>query len=415
MSGLSGRLANAVRRLRDRASPRPPQRLTLRITPELGALRTVADARTDFASSGPDAVTAVWATGGHVDTPDLQRRLEGRTGGEDRPDWHDGLGGGPIYDVHIHRLRDVLHAPEFGAVIDQDGRVMKASIGEALFLTPTLAALPGVTMDQDRPVLTVPRRLPHLTSAAVFMAWGGRFNYGHFLIDCISGLAALDRAGLLDDRPLVTPPLTAWQREMIGLLLGPEGLARVHEISAPLIRIDDVVYASTMDHFLHAPNSPLDWVRDQILAKVDLADGGQRRLYVSRRGDDKRRMVNEAELETALVARGFTVVHPQALSVAQQVALFRDADVVVAPTGAALANALFCKPGTKVFEILPSNFVGIWTRGLCHLAGVDWHGYFAPSPLQEQDVLIGGVLQPGMSFQWRTPLEPFLEFLDARL
>ncbi|MBU4433086.1 MAG: DUF563 domain-containing protein, partial [Alphaproteobacteria bacterium] len=163
------------------------------------------------------------------------------------------------------------------------------------------------------------------------------------------------------------------------------------------------------------PNQPLAWVRAQMLAHIDPSDTGLRRLYVSRRGDDKRLMINEAELEAELEARGFTVVRPETLPVARQIALFRDADIIVAPTGAALANALFCKPDAKVFEIQPSNFVGIWVRGLCHFVGADWHGFFAPSPLNEREIYIGGTIRPGTSFQWMTPLPAFLDFLDTRI
>jgi capsular polysaccharide biosynthesis protein len=270
-------------------------------------------------------------------------------------------------------------------------------------------------MVEGEAMMTVPRRLPHVKTGAVFMAWGGRFNYGHFLLDCLSSLAALHQAGLLKEARPVTPPLNAWQKESIRLLLGEKGAARVREIEAPVLRVDDVVFASPMDHFLHAPNRPLDWVREQMLAHVDLPDTGARRVYLSRRADDKRRMVNEEALEAEMVRRGFAIVYPQQLSVAAQIATFRDADIIVAPTGAALANTLFCKPGAKVFEIQPTNYAGIWVRGVCHLAQADWHGFFAPSPLQEQDMHLEGALRPGLSFEWLTPLDDFLAFLDARI
>ena len=63
---------------------------------------------------------------------------------------------------------------------------------------------------------------------------------------------------------------------------------------------------------------------------------------------------------------GFEVVRPEALGVVEQISLFRHATVVVGATGAAFANCLFCPPAAKIFEIQPSNYTGIWTRGLCH-------------------------------------------------
>lgn len=37
--------------------------------------------------------------------------------------------------------------------------------------------------------------------------------------------------------------------------------------------------------------------------------------------------------------------------------MFSDADVVVGPHGAGLANALFCTPGAQLLELLPSRDV----------------------------------------------------------
>lgn len=413
--GLSGRLAGALRRWRGRDAPTKSQTLDLKIVPELDALTHVESIIDSFTHPEIHNAVASFAIGIPLTEDAMRAWLVGRTAGEDCPSWHDGSGGAPVFGVTVARIRQAFHTPEYGAVIDRRGRVMKSTVGEALFLTPTLAALPDVTLVNDAPVLTPPLEPPHLKSAGVFMAWGGRFNYGHFLLDCLPSLAVLQLTGLLEEMPPIAPPLNDWQREGVRLLLGPVGASRLLEIDAPLVSIDDVAFASSMDHFLHAPNKPLDWVRERMLAHVDLPDTNVRRVYLSRRGDNKRLMVNEAELEAELTARGFEVVHPETLSVAQQIALFRDADIIVAPTGAALANTLFCKPSARIFEIQPSNFVGIWTRGIAHFVGAQWYGFFAPSPINERDIVIEGAARPGLEFQWRTPLAAFFEFLDARI
>ncbi len=45
------------------------------------------------------------------------------------------------------------------------------------------------------------------------------------------------------------------------------------------------------------------------------------------------------------------------LSITEQANIFYHADVVVAVHGAALANLAFCRPGTKIFEILSPNWL----------------------------------------------------------
>ena len=52
--------------------------------------------------------------------------------------------------------------------------------------------------------------------------------------------------------------------ELLSLMLGDAPQPQI--VDAPLVRIEDAVFATTMDHFLHSPNAPLDGVRDRILA-----------------------------------------------------------------------------------------------------------------------------------------------------
>lgn len=67
-----------------------------------------------------------------------------------------------------------------------------------------------------------------------------------------------------------------------------------------------------------------------------------------RRNSGVRRLMNSDAIESLLVARGFTVVEPEKLSFAIQVQLFRHANVVIGPTGAALANLIFSESHVRI-------------------------------------------------------------------
>jgi len=349
-----------------------------------------------------------------LDEPETRALLGGRSGGIDGPSWAHGADGVLRSRVDLVRLPGVWHAPAYGALFNDQGLVFHKAIHEALYLTPTLGLLPGVKVEADGPVFRVPGEVPVIDRATVFMAWGGLHNYGHFLIDCLSALATAMGAGATERFPAITPPLLPWHRELLSLLLGDQPQPRL--VEAPLVRIEDAVFATAMDHFLHAPNSPLDVVRERILAAAAIdPTAGAKRIYITRRGSQKRVLVNELDLETALAARGFTIVQPEALSVRDQIALFHQADLIVAPAGAALANVLFCRPGAKVIELQPSNFTGVWVRNIALLVGVDWRAFFVPSPLSETEVYLEGHHRPNAEFSWRLDLPPFLAFLDAAL
>jgi hypothetical protein len=79
-----------------------------------------------------------------------------------------------------------------------------------------------------------------------------------------------------------------------------------------------------------------------------------KRIYVSRNDARLRRVLNEKSFMPKLEALGFQRVLLADEPIARQVALFRQAEIVVAPHGAGLAHIAWCKPGTKIIEFFPS-------------------------------------------------------------
>jgi capsular polysaccharide biosynthesis protein len=389
--------------------------LTIAVAPEL----RVCEAVLDICNVPSEAIpkSGVWSRliePQHIEEDHVRGLLNGKTAGDGAPTWHNGSGGAPILGAHTCRVRDALYTPEFGAVITTSGDVLHSSVAEALYFSPTLAALPGVRAEGDLVKLSWPDSLPTLSTASIFVPWGARFNYGHFLLDSLPALEALREQGLLHSHPPVAPPLVPWQRELLDLYLNGE-CAPVVELDDPIIQVEDAVFASPMDHFLHAPNRLLTTVRDRILSRAATPGKGPRRIYLSRRSDSKRHMINEDALEAALHSRGFAVVKPEELTISEQISLFRNADVVVGATGAALANGIFCQGGSRIIEIQPTNFVGIWVRSFCILLDLQWYGFFSPSPFAETDILIENVPRPGTQFSWQVDLPGFLEFLDVSM
>lgn len=77
-----------------------------------------------------------------------------------------------------------------------------------------------------------------------------------------------------------------------------------------------------------------------------------RRLWISRRAAHTRRI--EWEQRVFGEIPGLEPVVLEELSPRQQIRLFSEAAVVVAPHGAGLANLVFCSPGAKILELFPS-------------------------------------------------------------
>lgn len=97
-----------------------------------------------------------------------------------------------------------------------------------------------------------------------------------------------------------------------------------------------------------------------------------RRLYVDRTASKNRHLINEPALIAALAKIGFVAVRLESLALSVQIALFAHADIIVAPHGAGLTNILFCRPGTKLVEILMDAWA-IWCfRRLAALVGMSY-------------------------------------------
>lgn len=88
----------------------------------------------------------------------------------------------------------------------------------------------------------------------------------------------------------------------------------------------------------------------------------KRKIYAGRNGG-LRQLTNQQELEAALAAQGFEIIRTDSLDIQTQIAIFRDAEVIVAPTGAQLTNMVWTDPGTQVIVLAsdhPSHQLYLW-------------------------------------------------------
>jgi capsular polysaccharide biosynthesis protein len=114
------------------------------------------------------------------------------------------------------------------------------------------------------------------------------------------------------------------------------------------------------------------WVRERILENTEF-DTTSRRIYITRRLTEKRRLLNEEEIVPILNKFGFEIVEAERLSFVEQVTLFRTAEAVVAPHGAGLANLMWVPAGCKVFELLDRDYVNDHFYNLSSILALDYH------------------------------------------
>jgi capsular polysaccharide biosynthesis protein len=200
--------------------------------------------------------------------------------------------------------------------------------------------------------LRIPRRRQ---GRALLLGTKEAGNYYHWMLDCLPRWKLMAEAGFKDyDHVLLNTDTLrkSFCRDILDRLGVPVG-KRLHCSTLFLHEFDELVVPSMPFPKWEVAAWACEWVSSLF---TERNAHSPERIYISRRSAKKRRLVNEAELESQLAARGFQVVQAELLPVAGQSALFRRARCVVAPHGAGLTNLIFSPKGTQFIELFPPQY-----------------------------------------------------------
>jgi hypothetical protein len=217
-----------------------------------------------------------------------------------------------------------------------------------------------------------PRRVRGTVASLLSGGGAAVGNYYHWLIDSLPRLHLLKEAGLWDsiDYFLVYDRSRAFVADSLTALgVRPEQIIDVrthgHLVADQLLVTSAVRGAGT-----HTPQWACTFLRQELRAAAASQKFGPC-VYLSRRDAPGRRVLNEAAVEDFLRPLGFETHTLSDYSLAQQIALFAGAQVVVAPTGAGLANLVFAPAGTPVIELFPRHFTVVEYPELCYRLGLN--------------------------------------------
>lgn len=85
------------------------------------------------------------------------------------------------------------------------------------------------------------------------------------------------------------------------------------------------------------------------------ASNKTRRLFLARKTMQWRRLINESEIAEDLSELGFEVIFMETMSTSEQIELFQQADIIVAPNGSALLNLIFADTKVKLLVLTQPN------------------------------------------------------------
>jgi len=186
-------------------------------------------------------------------------------------------------------------------------------------------------------------------------------NYLHWFADAMSRLFLIERFHSLDsiDQILVPPLKYDFHWDTVAAF----GFDRSQVIEhRPLECLQfECLLASSWPRGRGSaifPGWAIDRYQQTLLDTAkDITSVAGKKVYVSRRDAPTRMFSNELEVCDFLESRGFDIVELTPLNLANKIAVFRDADVIVSQTGAGLTNLMFSKPDVRVLELVDEKFV----------------------------------------------------------
>lgn len=181
--------------------------------------------------------------------------------------------------------------------------------------------------------------------------------YYHWLIDVLPKLSIIGQFEHLKSVSLLLPKdLSPYHWASLELAGIPR--ERVTLIDAGYHTVDRVYFPEMLAPWGSISPHAVSWLRTHLLKKAELSPRGTgRRIYVSRRDANQRRVVNEEEIINYVSNLGFEVVCPGEMSLADQIALFSSVDTVIAPHGAGSTNMVFAPTGATLIEFFGDNYV----------------------------------------------------------
>ena len=224
-----------------------------------------------------------------------------------------------------------------GAVFDADLRPIEASLLTRTWRSGRISHHPDIAGLDLGSVERV--EAPHL--------YGGYFfdHFGHFLLESLARTWAVEEVGPMPFAWASGDPPNAWQREVL-VLLGldvPHAFPRRPTLFRRLVIPEPGYRIQGEFHPRHA----------RFLACDVPPDGTGERVWLSRTEAPLRhRSRGEAALQEALEARGWRIVHPQRLTVAEQLRLLAGPGVVAGLEGSAFHAAILLGGSAARFIVL---------------------------------------------------------------
>jgi hypothetical protein len=190
-----------------------------------------------------------------------------------------------------------------------------------------------------------------ISEPAISIMNGWYENFYHFSLECLVKIYILRNY----NGTIVFPSkLHGFHKEWIAIF-GLKNITYIEEnevVETPLA-ISSNFPNRDLNHHANILPEFRDWILSKVSSKNVLICN---KIFVGRRTASKRNLTNQQELKIELAALGFFYIEMEDFSVEEQINIFRHADYIVGVHGASLSHLMFCKPNTKVIDLIHEEY-----------------------------------------------------------
>lgn len=235
------------------------------------------------------------------------------------------------------------------------------SIGEGLVLTPDANVI-NESVTQHTPEEIKKLREEFLSKKAyaeeildlsLLARKRGDDNYGHWLVECLSKISLFSEMDI--SCTIIAPNADSLMKKIISdsieLVSSKKHKVFYSSLDTPVFHKRLILVEGLSQHGIYL--SPI------ALQHFDLMQSNKqkkefKRIYITRK-DLNRDVANEEELTKELIEKfNFQSINPQLLSLNDQIAIFREAEIIIGPIGAGMTNIVFASKNAQIITLAPA-------------------------------------------------------------
>jgi hypothetical protein len=267
------------------------------------------------------------------------------------------------FKEHLHRewVLDIREAgliePKKGIVFSPSGKFLSNSLNYPQYISYKNFPF--------KSFLKIIFRYPAQVKEAIFSLRDlNESNYWHFFDDEMSKLRLMEKVQVAGNIPVLVGE-RLWNTHFFQHVINNTGFSSYHwEIHVNIVKFNRLIIA--VPSSLQAENFRF-FLRT---SEIRIEPNGAKIIFVNRREEQGRSISNGAEIAAILDKYSIPIIENDGLSFMEQVAIFKDAEILIAVHGAGLANLTFrIDQPTGLFELFHPDAIHPHYAWMCKAFG----------------------------------------------